>query len=81
MGGWSLDGGATWEDSVIADGVTPTPPAVVVFDGAVLLGIAVTSHTAGVVTTAEVEVLGDVVTAVDPAQKLTATWGTIKASR
>jgi len=77
MGGWSLDGGATWEDSVTKDGVTPTPPAVVEMADPVLIGIAVTSHEVGVLTMAEVEVHGDP-TAVRPEEKLTGTWGAIK---
>jgi hypothetical protein len=80
MGGWSLDGGATWEANVTRDGVTPTPPAVVEMTDPILLGIAVTSHTAGVIAAAEVEVLGDVVAAVSSDQKLTVTWGTIKTN-
>ena len=78
MGGWSLDGGATWEDNVTRDGVTPTPPAVVEFTDPILLGIAVTSHEAGVITTAEVEILGDVISAVTPDLKLPVTWATIR---
>jgi hypothetical protein len=78
--GWSLDGGATWEANVAADGVTPTSPVVLAMADPILLGIAVTSHEAGVITTSEVEVLGDVVTAVRPDEKLAATWGRVKAS-
>jgi hypothetical protein len=80
MGGWSLDGGATWEANVTRDGVTPTPPVILEMSDPILLGIAVTSHEAGVITTSEVEVLGDVVTAVRPDGKLAATWARIKAS-
>jgi hypothetical protein len=79
MGGWSKDGGKTWEENVHTDG-TPTPPAVVEMSDPILLGIAVTSHVAGVMATAEVEVLGDPNAAVRPAQKLSVTWGTLKAS-
>jgi len=81
MGGWSLDGGATWEANVTRDGVTPTPVAVVDISDPYFVGIAVTSHAAGVITTAVVEVLGDVITAVRPDQKLSVTWGAIKASQ
>ena len=77
--GWSLDGGATWEASVSADGVTPTTPIVLDMGNSILLGIAVTSHTAGVMAGAEVEVLGDVTSAVQPAEKLSVSWGAIKA--
>ena len=75
--GWSLDGGATWNDCVQADG-TPTPTYEVDLADPVLLGIAVTSHTAGVMTLAEVEVHGDP-TAVQPDEKLAATWGSLKS--
>jgi hypothetical protein len=77
--GWSLDGGATWEASVAADGVTPTNPVVLAMADPILLGIAVTSHQAGVITTSQVEVLGDVTTAVQPAEKLSVSWGSIKS--
>jgi hypothetical protein len=77
--GWSLDGGATWEASVAADGVTPTNPVVLAMADPILLGIAVTSHSAGVMASAEVEILGDVTTAIQPAEKLSVTWGEIKA--
>jgi hypothetical protein len=80
MPGWSLDGGATWEANVSNDGVTPTSPIVLEMADPILLGIAVTSHVAGTMAMAEVEVLGDVVTAVRPDEKLSVTWGTIKAS-
>jgi hypothetical protein len=80
MGGWSLDGGATWEANVAADGVTPTNPVILAMADPILLGVAVTSHEAGVITTSEVEVLGDVVTAVRPDEKLSVTWSAIKAS-
>jgi hypothetical protein len=79
MGGWSLDGGATWEANVTRDGVTPTPPVILELADPVLLGIAVTSHETGIMVDAEVEVLGDVVTAVRPDKKLVAAWGRIKA--
>jgi len=77
--GWSLDGGATWEANVAADGVTPTNPIVLAMTDPILLGIAVTSHQAGVVANSEVEVLGDVITAVQPVEKLSVTWGSIKS--
>jgi len=77
-GGWSLDGGATWEDCVTKDGVTPTPPIELTFTDPILLGIAVTSHQAGVITTAEVELLG--AAAVDAAGKVAMTWGKIKSN-
>jgi hypothetical protein len=75
--GWSLDGGITWEDSVAADGVTPTPPVVLAMADPILLGIAVTSHSAGVISTASVEILADS-SAVKPDEKLSITWGAIK---
>lgn len=78
MGGWSLDGGATWNDPVTRDGVTPTPPAVVAMSDPLLIGIAVTSHAAGVITTAEVEILGTSTTAVEPEDKISLTWGSLK---
>lgn len=80
MGGWSLDGGATWNENVTRDNVTPTPPAVVEMSDPILIGIAVTSHATGVIANAEVEVLGDNTAAVQPDEKLSVTWGTIKLS-
>ncbi len=77
--GWSLDGGATWEASVAADGVTPTNPVVLAMADPILLGVAVTSHQSGVMANSEVEVLGDVITAVEPVEKLSVTWGSIKS--
>jgi len=78
-GGWSLDGGKTWEDNVHSDGTTTLPVTLDMTDP-ILLGIAVTSHVAGTLTTAEVEVLNDPSSAVRPAQKLTITWGVVKAN-
>jgi hypothetical protein len=77
--GWSLDGGATWEPNISNDGVSTTSPIVLAMGDPILLGIAVTSHAAGVITNSEVEVLGDVTTAVQPAEKLSVSWGAIKA--
>lgn len=77
MGGWSLDGGATWNANIQADGVTPTAPAVVDMGNPILLGIAVTSHQSGVLTTSEVEIHSDP-TAVRPEEKLAGTWGALK---
>jgi hypothetical protein len=77
--GWSLDGGATWEPNISNDGVSTTSPIILAMGDPILLGIAVTSHQAGVITNSEVEVLGDVTTAVRPAEKLSVTWGAIKA--
>jgi hypothetical protein len=79
MPGWSLDGGATWEANVSNDGVTPTSPIVLEMADPILLGIAVTSHESGVIANSEVEVLGDVITAVQPVEKLSVTWGSIKS--
>ncbi len=78
-GGWSLDGGKTWEDNVHSDGTTTLPVNLDMTDP-ILLGIAVTSHVVGTLTTAEVEVLNDPSSAVRPAQKLTITWGVVKAN-
>jgi hypothetical protein len=80
VSGWSLDGGATWEPNISNDGVSTTAPVVLAMADPILLGVAVTSHQAGVIASSEVEVLGDVVTAVRPKEKLSVTWGTIKAS-
>jgi len=79
VSGWSLDGGATWEPNISNDGVATTAPIVLAMADPILLGIAVTSHTAGVMAGAEVEVLGDVTSAVQPAEKLSVSWGAIKA--
>lgn len=78
-GGWSLDGGKTWEDNVTRDGVTKTPVIDLVMEDPILVGIAVTSHQEGVITTAEVEVVSASSSfAVDAADKLATTWGDIK---
>jgi hypothetical protein len=79
-GGWSLDGGATWEPNISNDGVSTTAPQTVNMADPILLGIAVTSHQAGVIATSEVEVLGDVTSAVLPDEKLSVTWGSIKSN-
>ncbi len=78
-GGWSLDGGATWNDNISNDGVSTTAPIRLALADPVLLGIAVTSHTVGVMTTAEIEVLSAPFSmAVKPAGKLAAKWSTLK---
>jgi len=79
VSGWSLDGGATWEPNISNDGVSTTAPVVLAMTDPILLGIAVTSHQTGVMASAEVEILGDVTTAVRPAEKLSVSWGEIKA--
>lgn len=79
VSGWSKDGGKTWEENVHSDG-TPTPPAVVEMNNPILLGVAAMSHVVGVMNTAEIEVLNDPSAAVRPAQKLTMTWGAVKAN-
>ena len=78
-GGWSLDGGKTWKKSVTRDNITPTPPTVVVLSEPILLGVAVTSHEAGVITTSEVTVLDAPFNlAVNQEDKLTTLWGSLK---
>lgn len=78
-GGWSLDGGATWEDNVSTDGVTTTTVTNLTMTDPILVGIAVTSHQEGVMTSAEVEVVSAPFNmAVKPASKLTSTWGNLK---
>jgi len=78
-GGWSLDGGKTWKDSVAADGVTPTAPVSLTMTDPILIGIAVSSHQAGVITTSEVEVVSaPFVMAVEPVGKLAAKWSNLK---
>ena len=79
VSGWSLDGGATWEPNIANDGVATTAPIVLAMGDPILLGIAVTSHVSGTMAAAEVEVLGDSTSAVQPAEKLSVTWGEIKA--
>lgn len=79
-GGWSLDDGKTWEDPVTRDGVTPTPPINLTFSDPVLLGIAVTSHEEGVITTSEVEVIdAPNFFPVEPSDKTASVWGKIKS--
>jgi hypothetical protein len=76
--GWSLDGGVTWEPNISNDGVSTTSPITLAMGDPIYLGIAVTSHTAGVMADAEVEVLFDDPSAVEPAEKLSVTWGALK---
>lgn len=83
-GDWSNDyANDGWSGApVTRDGVTPTPPVDLDLGDTILLGIAVTSHQAGVITTAEVEVIpGMGLTAVEPTGRLAATWGKIKAAQ
>ena len=77
-GGWSKDGGKTWEDNVTGDGITKTPVIELKMEDPILVGIAVTSHQEGVMTTAEVEVFSSPF-AVSAGGKLATTWGNIKS--
>jgi len=77
-GGWSLDGGATWNANISNDGVSTTAPVELDLADPLLLGIAVTSHTVGVMTLSEIEIHGDP-SAVQPDEKLAATWGSLKS--
>jgi hypothetical protein len=79
-GGWSLDGGKTWEDNVTGDGVTKTPSIILKMEDPILLGIAVTSHEEGVITTSEIEVLSSPFGgyAVSAGGKLATIWGNLK---
>ena len=77
-GGWSKDGGKTWKKNVTRDGVTETPVIDLKMDDPILLGIAVTSHQAGDITTAEVEVVSTPF-AVDSKGKLATTWGDLRS--
>ena len=79
-GGWSKDGGKTWEDNVASDGVTKTSVVNLKMTDPILLGVAVTSHQEGVITTSEIEVLSGLFStyAVNPEDKLASTWGNVK---
>ncbi len=83
-GGWSKDGGKTWEDNVASDGVTRTSAVTLRMTDPILLGIAVTSHQEGVIATSEIEVLSgpfSTTYAVSAEDKLAATWGDIRSSQ
>jgi len=74
--------GVEWSgDPVTRDGVTSTPPLELELSDPYYLGIAVTSHAAGALTTAIVDVIADTPKAVDPNGKLATTWGLIRALR
>jgi len=82
-GDWGADG-ANWSGApVTRDGVTPTPALDVTLSDPYLVGIAVTSHENGLLTTAVIDIIGDSggATAVDANGKLTTTWGMIRALR
>ncbi|MEO2005192.1 MAG: hypothetical protein ABGY41_13970 [Candidatus Poribacteria bacterium] len=82
-GDWGSTGSDWSGNPVTRDGVTPTPALDVTLDGTYLLGLAVTSHATGVLTTAVIEIIGDdaSTTAVDATGKLATTWGMIRALR
>jgi len=64
------------------DGEPPDPIDLIAWADPVLVGIAVTSHQAGVITTAEIELIGgDDATAVEAGGKLSTTWARIRAGR
>ncbi len=74
--------GTEWSgDPVTKDGVTSTPPLELELSDPYYLGIAVTSHAAGVLTTGVVDIINDTPKAVDPAGKLATTWALIRAVR
>jgi hypothetical protein len=82
-GGWSKDGGRTWEDNVSNDGVTKTSAINLKMTDPILLGIAVTSHQEGVITTSEIEILSSPFSAfaVSAGEKLSTTWGDIRSPK
>ncbi len=82
-GDWGADGTNWSGNPVTRDGVTPTPALDVTLADPFLVGIAVTSHETGVLTTAVIDIIGDSgdSTAVDATGKLTTTWGTIRSLR
>jgi hypothetical protein len=82
-GGWSKDGGKTWENNVSNDGVTKTSVINLKMTDPILLGIAVTSHETGVITTSEIEVLSSPFSthAVSAGDKLSTTWGDIRSPK
>ena len=81
-GDWGSTGSDWSGNPVTRDGVTPTPALDVTLNDPYLLGIAVTSHAAGALTTAVVEIIGDDgSTAVDATGKLATTWGMIRQLR
>ncbi len=80
-GGWSKDGGKTWENNVSNDGVTKTSVINLKMTDPILLGVAVTSHQAGVIAISEIEVLSSPfgTYAVSAGDKLATTWGDIRS--
>ncbi len=74
--------GIEWSgDPVTRDGATSTPPVELELSDPYYLGIAVTSHAAGALTTAIVDIINDTPKAVDPNGKLATTWGLLRAVR
>lgn len=63
-------------------GAPPAPVDWIAWTDPVLVGIAVTSHAEGVITTAEIELIGaGTPTAVESIGKLAITWGSLKTAR
>ena len=79
-GDWGSDGTDWSGDPVTKDGVTPTPPIDLALSDPYYLGIAVTSHAEGAMTTAVVEILNDTPMAVDATGKLATTWAAVRTA-
>ncbi|MDA1190854.1 MAG: hypothetical protein O3A46_04110 [Candidatus Poribacteria bacterium] len=80
-GDWSEGGDTNWSGDPRHNDGTPTGMYTVKFTDPYYVGIAVTSHTAGVITEADVEVLeASFALAVQPSGKAATTWGALKGS-
>lgn len=77
----SFDGGVTWQ-SIENPNEDKTDNATVELEDPVVLGIAINGHnsgqTTGTATVTNIEITGGGVAAVEPAEKLSTTWGTLK---
>lgn len=80
-GSVSFDGGTTWQ-SIAAPEHDKTDNSTVEFAESVVLGIAINGHnsgqTTGTATVTNISITGGGVTAVEPAEKLSTTWATLK---
>ena len=70
------DDGKTWKEAEVAAG-TPSK-ADVILEEPILVGMAVTSHVAGTLTTAVFDTISGSMLAVEPSGKVTTIWGKIK---
>ena len=73
------DDGKTWKEAEVAAGTPST--AIVELNDPILVGMAVTSHVAGTLTTAEFDNIAGSFLTVEPYDKAATTWGKLKRSQ